>query len=340
MNSQQPLQGNRLETMLASEATLVPFPPGEYVICIATMEHPPKVLANSIFPCVQVAILPGSLEAARLPPPDDRATWLTQNGEQVALRVGNPGGLVLFTTYRPSEYATTGIRMDIKRLSTTPHPGNTAPQPHTTPFGEAQSLVQTTQAAPTPWDAMGNNSSPGAGMPHLRQPTPGFGGTPTFGQTLGYTVPPAPRPFTPPNQTAASTPTMRMAGHVEGEGDVAFDPGQGAGRPGSRRRLEAVALYAEGIPLQEIEYAAVGIDGQLMSWVSPPQFTGTRGTGAPIHGFAARLSGETARRFSIAYAGSFIGAGPVPPTRNGEILRSPIASDAIESLTVILEPKG
>lgn len=130
-----------------------------------------------------------------------------------------------------------------------------------------------------------------------------------------------------------------MAGHLEGEGDVAFDPGQGAGRPGSKRRLEAVALYVEGVALQDLQYAAIGPNGQPMPWVSPPQFTGSRGTGAPMLGFAAKLGGEAAGRYTIAYAGTFLGAGPVPAARNGEFLRSPVPGDALESLAVILEPK-
>jgi hypothetical protein len=391
----QQQQGNRPETMLASEATLVPFPPGEYVVAVGGMEHPPMAVANSTFPCVCVTVLPGSRETSRLSTPDGHSSWLSKAGDQVGLTVSQPGGLILFTTYRPSSYATTGIRMDIRRSTPTQPQAPAAPpaQPQATPFGGSQNLAyaptggfagQPQAAGQQPAQSLGQapafgqpgqglgqpnlafgQTSPGLGQapafgqtgqgfgqaPAFGQAPQGFGQAPAFGQTgQGFGQAPAfgqpaaapqpPRAFTPPSQPAGPMPTVRMAGHLEGEGDVAFEPGQGAGRPGSKRRLEAVALYVEGVALQELEYAAIGADGQPMPWVSPPQFTGSRGTGAPMLGFAARLGGEAATRYSIAYAGSFLSAGPVPPARNGEFLRSPVAGDVLEALAVILEPKA
>ncbi len=381
MHSQQPNQ--RLETMLASEATLAPFPPGEYIILVGAMEHPPVALANSTFPCIRVDVLPGSAGSCRLASPDGHSAWLTRTGDSVALSVAQPGGLLLFTTYRPSEYATTGIRMDIKRqspaqpqammpqppaspqqppmqpfgaggLSYSPHGGQPAfggypGQPQAAPaFGGSHGFAQPQPGFAQPAPAFGQPApafgqpAPAFGQPApaFGQPAPAFGQpAPAFGQPAAA-APQPPRPFTPPSAPAAPLPVVRMAGHLEGEGDVAFEPGQGAGRPGSKRRLEAVALYVEGVALQDLQYAAIGADGQPMAWVSPPQFTGSRGTGAPMLGFAAKLAGEAAGRYTIAYAGTFLNAGPVSAARNGEFLRSPMPGDTLESLAVILEPKA
>lgn len=378
MHSQQ--QNPRLETMLTSEATLAPFPPGEYTILVGGMEHPPMALANSSFPCIRIDVLPGSAGTCRLASPNAHSTWLTKTGDSVALTVAQPGGLILFTTYRPSEYATTGIRMDIKRhnpaqpqaaapqqppmqqpmqpqqpqqpfgasgLSYSPHGGQPAfggypGQPQAAPaFGQPQGFSQPQPGFAQPAPAFGQPA------PAFGQPAPTFGQPGlTYGQPapgFGQPAPAAPQPpraFTPPSAPAGPMPVVRMAGHLEGEGDVAFEPGQGAGRPGSKHRLEAVALYVEGVALQDLQYAAIGADGQPMAWVSPPQFTGTRGTGAPMLGFAAKLSGEAAERYGVAYAGTFVNAGPVSAARNGEFLRSPVPGDALESLAVILEPKA
>lgn len=171
-------------------------------------------------------------------------------------------------------------------------------------------------------------------------PTPFMPQAPqTFQQPPAFKQPQA---FQQPQPAAAApahdVPGIRIAAHIEREGDVAFEPGQVAGRPNSKRRLEAVALYAEGLSLNELEYAAVSYDGHLMPWVCPPQFSGTRGLGAPLLGFAARLSGETASRFHIVYSGTFVQAGAVTMVRNGEFLKSPIQGDPLESLTVSLEP--
>ncbi|BAH74838.1 hypothetical protein [Solidesulfovibrio magneticus] len=367
MHAQQ--QSQRLETMLASEATLAPFPPGEYTIVVGGMEHPTVNLANSTFPSIRVDVLPGSAGTCRLASPDGHSAWLSRTGESVALTVAQPGGLLLFTTYRPSEYATTGIRMDIKRHNPA-QPQATMPQQP--PMQPQQPPMQPQQPPVQPFGVGGLSYSPHGGQPAFggypgrpqampafggpqgfaqpqpgfAQPAPAFGQpAPSFGQpAAGFGQPAAaapqpPRTFTPPSAPAGPMPVVRMAGHLEGEGDVAFDPGQGAGRPGSKRRLEAVALYVEGVALQDLQYAAIGPNGQPMPWVSPPQFTGSRGTGAPMLGFAAKLGGEAAGRYTIAYAGTFLGAGPVPAARNGEFLRSPVPGDALESLAVILEPK-
>jgi hypothetical protein len=417
MQSQQPqlqpntsAQGARLETIITSEVTLVPFPAGEYRIAIGGMEHPSKTVVSTSFPAVQVTILPGGRQTARLDTADGGTAWLQQSGDQTVLSVAEPGSVVLFTTYRPSDYATTGIRMDIERLKTAPQAGPQAPQaapgarqfpqqasqpafsaPPSAPVGMPGGLGYG-QAAPQPGypgaapQGLQAPAYPGGFAPQMpgqpaaaaspfsfTPPSQGLSLPPQAGgfQPGGF-APAGPAPFTPkapqafqqppafqqpqayqqpqtmqPPQAAPAAPAapardipgIRIAAHIEREGDVAFEPGQLAGRPNSKRRLEAVALYAEGLSLNELEYAAVSYDGHLMPWVCPPQFSGTRGLGAPLLGFAARLSGETAARFNVAYSGTFVQAGPVPTVRNGDFLKSPIQGDPLESLTVSLEPK-
>jgi hypothetical protein len=403
-------QGPKLETVLCSEVTLVPFPPGAYRIVIGGMEHPAKNVANTAFPAMQVTVLPGCRQAARLDTADGTTAWLDRVGGQTLLRVAAPGGLVLFTAYRPHDYPTTGIRMDVERIKQPE--AQAAPQAPTAPpqspamqapgFPQAPSFPQAPgfpQAQPSAQPAafqqpgaFQNPASPqgfsltppasggfpaaGGGFsqpqfppqgfqPQPFQPSPGagfLGGQVPggFGAANPGFRPAAPqpfpqRPFSPqaasrPQQAApiaqaaptpsdASVPGIRMAGHIEMEGDKAFEPGQTAGVPGSARRLEAVALYAEGLNLHELEYAAVSRDGHLLPWVCPPQFTGSRGMGAPLIGFAARLSGETAARYDIVYSGSFFQGGQAGPVGNGEFLKSPVPGDPLESLRVTLTSK-
>ncbi len=135
MHSQQPpsqpnasAPGARLETLLTSEVTLVPFPAGSYRIAVGAMEHPSKSVVETSFPAVLVTVLPGCRGITRLDTADGVMAWLQRAGDQTVLTVANPGGLVLFTTYRPSDYPTTGIRMDIERIKTGAPP-QAAPQP-------------------------------------------------------------------------------------------------------------------------------------------------------------------------------------------------------------------
>lgn len=392
-------QGPKLETVLCSETTLVPFPPGAYRIAVGGMEHPAKTVADTAFPAMQVTVLPGCRQAARLDTADGGTAWLDRAGGQTLLRVAAPGGLVLFTAYRPHDYPTTGIRMDVERLKQPE--AQAAPKPPMTPplspamqapgFPQAPSFLQAPgfpqaqpyaqQAAFQQPGAFQNPASPqgfsltppaGGGFPAAGggfsqpqfpaqgfqsqpfQPSPGAGflggqAPGGFGAANPGLRPAAPQPFTPqaaprheqaaPTPSDASVPGIRMAGHIEMEGDKAFEPGQTAGVPGSRRRLEAVALYAEGLNLHELEYAAVSRDGHLLPWVCPPQFTGSRGMGAPLIGFAARLSGETAARYDIVYSGSFFQGGQAGPVGNGEFLKSPVPGDPLESLRVTLTSK-
>ena len=408
------MQGPKLETVLCSETTLVPFPPGAYRIAVGGMEHPAKTVADTAFPAMQLTVLPGCRQSARLDTADGATAWLDRVGGQTLLTVVAPGGLVLFTTYRPHDYPTTGIRMDVERLKQPGAPA--APQapmapsqapsvqapgfpqapsfsqapgvprapsfPQAPGFPQAQPFAQQAAfqqpggfqnpAAPAspqgfsltppasgggfsqpPFPAQGFQpqpfqASPGAGF--LGGPVPGGfgaanpGARPAAPQPFSPQVAPRPGQFAPaapaaPTPSGAPVPGIRMAGHIEREGDKAFEPGQTAGDAGSGRRLEAVALYAEGINLHELEYAAVSRDGHLLPWVCPPQFTGSRGMGAPLIGFAARLSGEAAARYDIVYSGSFFQGGQVAPVGNGEFLKSPVPGDPLESLRVALTPK-
>ncbi len=390
------MKGPQLETVLSSETTLVPFPPGAYRIAVGGMEHPAKTVANTAFPAMQVSVLPGCRQFARLDTADGGTAWLERAGDQAMLTVTAPGGLVLFTSYRPHDYPTTGIRMDVERLKQAA-PQAPAPAPAASPqapafpqapgFPQAQPFARQaafqqpggfqTPAAPASPQGFSLTPPAGAGFPagggfsqppfspqgfqpQPFQPSPGAGflGGPVpggFGAANPGLRPAAPQPFAPqvaprpgqfapaapaaPTPSGAPVPGIRMAGHIEREGDKAFEPGQTVGVAGSGRRLEAVALYAEGINLHELEYAAVSRDGHLLPWVCPPQFTGSRGMGAPLIGFAARLSGEAAARYDIVYSGSFFQGGQVAPVGNGEFLRSPVPGDPLESLRVALTPK-
>lgn len=143
-----------------------------------------------------------------------------------------------------------------------------------------------------------------------------------------------------PEHPAAAPVSLHACGHIQNIGDAASLPGQTIGAPGSRVRLEAVAFKPEGMDPAALEYATISHDGLLSPWVSFPHFSGTRGAGLPLLGFVARLTGEAARLYDVAYSGTFLKTGQSRSCRNGEFLFSNADGDALESLAVRIVPKG
>ncbi|WP_279355919.1 hypothetical protein, partial [Fundidesulfovibrio agrisoli] len=299
--------------------------------------------------------------------------WLTSPGQEVAVTVGERGAIVQFLTLRPGDYPSTGMHLEVRRHQAAaqgaflgqpqaPQAPMFGQQPQAALFGQPQApqapmFGQQAQAAP-----FGQPQAPQAPMfgqqpqapfgqpqaPHAPQ-APIFGQQPQaapFGQpqTAPFAQPQAPQapqaPMYGQQPQAAPGVKLHVACHIQNIGDQVAEDGQPAGLPGSKLRLEAVAMLAEGLDSDALEYAAISHDGRLTPWASAPQFCGTRGMGMPLLGFVARLKGQTEAKYDICYSGTFIQAGQMAEVRNGEFLQSVQPGDILESLRVRIVPKG
>jgi hypothetical protein len=123
--------------------------------------------------------------------------------------------------------------------------------------------------------------------------------------------------------------------HIEREGDRQFTTSGWAGRLGSRRRIEALAVRPlEAISGGEVEYKVYGAGGRETPWVSDGRLCGTRGQGLPLIGFAVRLAPHLRNRFDVIYRGAFFASGPAPAARNGEACLAPLRDDPLEAVEI------
>jgi hypothetical protein len=137
--------------------------------------------------------------------------------------------------------------------------------------------------------------------------------------------------------SAPGSPPLRAAVilHIEREGDCQFTAGGWAGRLGSRRRVEALAVRPlETISSGEIEYKVYSTGGRETPWVSDGRLCGTRGQGLPLTGFAIRLAPHLRSRFDVIYRGAFFASGPAPAARNGDACFALQRDDPLEAVEI------
>jgi hypothetical protein len=129
--------------------------------------------------------------------------------------------------------------------------------------------------------------------------------------------------------------------HIEREGDRQFTAGGWAGRLGSRRRIEALAVRPlEAISQAEVEYKVYGSGGRETPWVSDGRLCGTRGQGLPLTGFAVRLAPHLRDGFDVSYRGAFFASGPTSAVRNGEACFATIRDDPLEAVEIRIVERG
>src|SRR5579859_2209028 len=141
----------------------------------------------------------------------------------------------------------------------------------------------------------------------------------------------------PETLTASGVPALRteIVLHIEREGDCQFTTGGWAGRLGSRRRIEALAVRPlEGISRGEVEYKVYGAGGRETPWVSDGRLCGTRGQGLPLTGFAIRLAPHLRGRFDVIYRGAFFASGPASAALNGEACFASLRDDPLEAVEI------
>ena len=129
--------------------------------------------------------------------------------------------------------------------------------------------------------------------------------------------------------------------HIEREGDRQFTTGGWAGRLGSRRRVEALAVRPlEAISHGEVEYKVYSTGGRETPWVSDGRLCGTRGQGLPLTGFAIRLAPHLRNGFDVIYRGAFFASGPAPTARNGEACFASLRDDPLEAVEIRIVERG
>jgi hypothetical protein len=142
---------------------------------------------------------------------------------------------------------------------------------------------------------------------------------------------------------APSGPALRaeIVLHIEREGDRQFTASGWAGRLGSRRRVEALAIRPlEAISHGEVEYKVYSTGGRETPWVSDGRLCGTRGQGLPLTGFAVRLAPHLRNGFDVIYRGAFFASGPAPAARNGEACFAPLRDDPLEAVEIRIVERG
>jgi hypothetical protein len=143
--------------------------------------------------------------------------------------------------------------------------------------------------------------------------------------------------------TAPGPPPLRaeIVLHIEREGDRQFTAGGWAGRLGSRRRVEALAVRPlEAISHGEVEYKVYSTGNRETPWVSDGRLCGTRGQGLPLTGFAVRLAPHLRNGFDVVYRGAFFASGPAPAARNGEACFAPLRDDPLEAVEIRIVERG
>ena len=138
------------------------------------------------------------------------------------------------------------------------------------------------------------------------------------------------------NQPAASGEQsvlpVQILAHIENFGDIYFSDGR-IGFSGQKLRIEAFAILSVGrLEPDLIEYSGVMGDGYQTPWLSNQVLCGSRGRGIGLTGFAIRMKPLIAARYACSYAGRFVSGATVGPLTNGELCRSSVPEDALESI--------
>jgi hypothetical protein len=127
--------------------------------------------------------------------------------------------------------------------------------------------------------------------------------------------------------------------HVATLGDQTMTTQAWAGAGGPSQWIEGFAARPlGGVPAEAIEYRALLLDGRASNWQPGGSFVGTRGQSVPLAGFAARLTGAYASRFTLRYAGLFAQSGASQASSNGAECRSPSPRDPLLALRFELVP--
>ena len=153
-------------------------------------------------------------------------------------------------------------------------------------------------------------------------------------------MPPAPAANAPEPAAPPAPAQSDVLAHIQSRGDVGSAFGNWLGESGSNNWIEGFAINApEGIAPANFTYQAVLGRGWLSPWVEAGQYCGSRGMALPLLGLRIRLGGETAEKYDISYAATFVGGATAGPVSNDETCEADTLAP-LEAIQIILTPRG
>jgi hypothetical protein len=128
---------------------------------------------------------------------------------------------------------------------------------------------------------------------------------------------------------------LEISLHIERVGDRRLQPDGWVGSRGQRLRLEAFGLRPlDTLAAKDIEYKALGPNGEETPWVTNGQLSGSRLRGLPLTGFAVRLAPHLQDRYEAEYQGAFFDGGVSDTVRAGAPCTSRIPRDPLEAINI------
>ncbi|MHA6510611.1 CotH kinase family protein [Tessaracoccus sp. Y1736] len=147
--------------------------------------------------------------------------------------------------------------------------------------------------------------------------------------------------ITKKSSPAAELPSTIYRAHVQSIGWMSdVEDGDVAGTTGQSKRMEAFRLRVDTEGLDgDIQYRAHVQNIGWMPWQSSSNYIGTVGRSLRLEALEIRLTGELARRYSIAYRAHVSGVGWQPYKYDGALAGTTGQSRRVEAVTVELIPK-
>ena len=146
-----------------------------------------------------------------------------------------------------------------------------------------------------------------------------------------------PEPFAPIAPLPGDgTPGVALTVHAAFRGDEVNPNGLGGLRH-SGQPIQGFAMALRSGPA-DLEYRSLLDDLTWTQWAADGSFVGTRGRELSLRGFAVRLVGDMASRYTCRYAGAFVDEPDAVMARDGEDCRS-VSGAELETMQVVLQPR-
>gem|GEM_PF-4774049 len=121
-------------------------------------------------------------------------------------------------------------------------------------------------------------------------------------------------------------------------GEEAYSSGQWTTSLKGDDRIVGISLVSKSLDPEELEYAAISVEGQT-PWVWGGGFAEIADGTAPLIGFAARLKGQAESSFDIVYYGGYPNNESSDERRNGEPCEPETPGAPLQNLFVVLVPR-
>jgi hypothetical protein len=290
------------------------------LFCVSLAEPPQPSFANPHFPGVRLSLPPG-------PESEHRGVtictfradgWLDMDRPAALVHVHRGPARILMTIYHEaSQPREAAPQLAITQLAQTVPPAARSPAHAPLPAAAPQS-ISAIVAPPSMQGAV----APPAVLPSFAaapQTLHASGQSPVQGmETL----------------SAAPLTDAQIVSHIRNRGDVRARLTEWIGLPGSRLWIEGFGISVpNGWAADDIEYQAVVARTGVTSWMSGPEFCGSRGQTMPLLGFGVRLKGAAGRLYDCSYRASFIDGTTAGPVQQGLLCQS-VSLAALEAFQI------